>query len=64
MGAKDGNFLVDFALGGFSGAIAKTITAPIERIKLVVQTQDANQKIRSGEVQPVFPHWWYILSHR
>jgi len=43
-------FLLDFALGGFSGAIAKTLTAPIERIKLVVQTQDANPKIRSGEV--------------
>jgi len=42
--------MLDFALGGFSGAIAKTITAPIERIKLVVQTQDANPKIRSGEV--------------
>jgi len=43
-------FAIDFTLGGFSGAIAKTITAPIERIKLVVQTQDANPKIRSGEV--------------
>jgi len=43
-------FAIDFALGGFSGAIAKTLTAPIERIKLVVQTQDANPKIRSGEV--------------
>jgi len=44
------NFMIDFALGGFSGAVAKTLTAPIERIKLVVQTQDANPKIRSGEV--------------
>merc|ERR1719146_347753 len=43
-------FLTDFALGGVSGAIAKTLTAPIERIKLVIQTQDANPKIRSGEV--------------
>jgi len=43
-------FLIDFTLGGVSGAVAKTITAPIERIKLVVQTQDANPKIRSGEV--------------
>jgi len=50
--AKDGftGFMIDFTLGGFSGAIAKTMTAPIERIKLVVQTQDANPKIRSGEV--------------
>merc|ERR1711874_331312 len=43
-------FLIDFTLGGVSGAVAKTLTAPIERIKLVVQTQDANPKIRSGEV--------------
>jgi solute carrier family 25 (adenine nucleotide translocator) protein 4/5/6/31 len=44
------NFLIDFALGGVSGAIAKTCTAPIERVKLMIQTQDANPKIISGEV--------------
>merc|ERR1711966_62567 len=44
------DFLIDFAAGGVSGAISKTLTAPIERIKLVIQTQDANPKIRSGEV--------------
>jgi len=44
------SFAIDFVLGGTSGAVAKTLTAPIERIKLVVQTQDANPKIRSGEV--------------
>merc|ERR1712139_573669 len=44
------DFMIDFALVGVSGAIAKTVTAPIERIKLVIQTQDANPKIRSGEV--------------
>jgi solute carrier family 25 (adenine nucleotide translocator) protein 4/5/6/31 len=43
-------FAIDFALGGTSGAISKTLTAPIERVKLVIQTQDANPKIRSGEV--------------
>merc|ERR1712007_317616 len=40
----------DFLLGGVSGAISKTLTAPIERVKLVIQTQDANPLIRSGEV--------------
>merc|ERR1712083_839301 len=32
------------------GAIAKTCTAPIERVKLIIQTQDANPLIKSGEV--------------
>ncbi|KAJ3221986.1 hypothetical protein HDU81_010217, partial [Chytriomyces hyalinus] len=40
----------DFAAGGVSGAVSKTITAPIERVKLIIQTQDANPKIISGEV--------------
>merc|ERR1712070_156552 len=54
MGGKDEVSLqawaMDFCLGGVSGAFAKTLTAPIERVKLVIQTQDANPQIRSGEV--------------
>eukprot|EP00607_Mallomonas_marina_P005453 CAMPEP_0182425084 /NCGR_PEP_ID=MMETSP1167-20130531/11412_1 /TAXON_ID=2988 /ORGANISM="Mallomonas Sp, Strain CCMP3275" /LENGTH=314 /DNA_ID=CAMNT_0024605433 /DNA_START=79 /DNA_END=1023 /DNA_ORIENTATION=+ len=44
------SFLMDFAAGGISGAVAKTATAPIERVKLIIQTQDANPMIKSGEV--------------
>ena len=44
-------FMADFAAGGISGAIAKTATAPIERVKLIIQTQDSNPLIRSGEVK-------------
>jgi len=44
------DFLIDFAAGGVSGAVSKTLTAPIERVKLVIQTQDANPRIISGEV--------------
>merc|ERR1711988_959992 len=40
----------DFCLGGVAGAVSKTFTAPIERVKLLIQTQDANPLIRSGEV--------------
>jgi len=43
-------FLKDFCAGGVAGAVAKTLTAPIERVKLLIQTQDANPKIISGEV--------------
>jgi solute carrier family 25 (adenine nucleotide translocator) protein 4/5/6/31 len=42
---KTGNFMLDFALGGCSAAISKTAVAPIERVKLLLQTQDANTKI-------------------
>lgn len=43
-------FIINFLAGGVSGAVAKTTTAPIERVKLLIQTQDANPKIISGEV--------------
>jgi len=42
---KTGNFALDFILGGVSAAISKTAVAPIERVKLLLQTQDANAKI-------------------
>jgi solute carrier family 25 (adenine nucleotide translocator) protein 4/5/6/31 len=47
---KDNNMLMDFVAGGVSGVVSKTLTAPIERVKLIIQTQDANPKIISGEV--------------
>lgn len=39
------NFWQDFMMGGVSAAISKTAAAPIERIKLILQTQDSNPKI-------------------
>lgn len=48
--SSSSEFLINFLAGGVSGAVAKTCTAPIERVKLLIQTQDANPKIISGEV--------------
>lgn len=41
----------DLVLGGVSGAIAKTAMAPVERVKLLLQTQDSNKDIISGKVK-------------
>eukprot|EP01024_Parvocaulis_polyphysoides_P040906 TRINITY_DN3735_c0_g2_i2.p1 TRINITY_DN3735_c0_g2~~TRINITY_DN3735_c0_g2_i2.p1 ORF type:complete len:358 (-),score=50.76 TRINITY_DN3735_c0_g2_i2:205-1278(-) len=43
-------FLKYLAAGGVSGAISKTVVAPIERVKLLLQTQDSNPRIKSGEI--------------
>merc|ERR1712167_516290 len=48
---KKSSFLVDLTIGGISGAFVKTIMSPVERIKILMQTQDSNPKIMSGEVQ-------------
>merc|ERR1712054_462384 len=42
---KKKNFLVDFLIGGVSAAVSKTAVAPIERVKLLLQVQDANKNI-------------------
>jgi len=39
-------FLHDFLAGGLAGIISKTICAPIERIKLLIQTQNENEKLK------------------
>ncbi|KAL4815207.1 mitochondrial carrier domain-containing protein [Aspergillus spinulosporus] len=41
-------FVVDFLMGGVSAAVSKTAAAPIERIKLLIQTQD--EMLRSGRL--------------
>ena len=50
MADKSLSFLKDLAAGGVSGAISKTVVAPIERVKLILQTQDSNPRIKAGEI--------------
>lgn len=42
------SFYEDFLLGGVSAAVSKTVSAPIERIKLLVQNQD--EMLKSGRL--------------
>jgi len=44
-GKKKQSFMVDFLIGGCSAAVSKTLVAPIERVKLLLQVQDANKNI-------------------
>jgi len=52
MGGGDQNPLISLAAGGISGAVSKTMTAPLEKVKLAIQTQDSNPRIISGEMKP------------
>ena len=41
----------DLLIGGSIGAVSKTIMAPVERVKLLLQTMDSNPDIVSGKVE-------------
>ena len=44
--------LNDLLLGGIVGAIAKTAMAPVERVKLLMQTMESNPDVISGKIKP------------
>merc|ERR1719238_582412 len=45
-GKKQTNFATDFLIGGVSAAVSKTVVAPIERVKLLLQVQDSSKSIK------------------
>lgn len=49
--SKAMQLLSDLVIGGTVGGIAKTIMAPVERVKLLMQTQDSNADVLSGKVE-------------
>jgi len=51
MAKSEPNPLINLAAGGISGAVSKTITAPLEKVKLAIQNQDSNPRILSGEMK-------------
>ena len=42
-------FMLDFLSGGVSAAVSKTAVAPIERVKLILQVQDASKTITADK---------------
>ena len=47
-GAKKLNFFENFMLSGVAAGVSKTVAAPIERVKLLVQNQD--EMIKQGRL--------------
>lgn len=45
-GKRQKSFVTDFLIGGVSAAVSKTVVAPIERVKLLLQVQDASDQIK------------------
>lgn len=43
--SKQSSMLQDFISGGVAGIISKTVVAPVERVKLLMQTQVENTKL-------------------
>lgn len=57
-------FFYDLAAGGTAGGISKTVVAPIERVKLLLQTQHSNPRIKSGEIAPYTGAFLCLLTPR
>ena len=39
------DFILDFVAGGISAAVSKTVVAPLERVKILLQIQDSQKFI-------------------
>ena len=49
MAKQERSFVSDFLIGGISAAVSKTAVAPIERVKLLLQVQDASKSIAADK---------------
>ena len=45
------SFMLDFIFGGTAAIFSKTLIAPLERVKILLQTQDVHKKIREGKIK-------------
>jgi solute carrier family 25 (adenine nucleotide translocator) protein 4/5/6/31 len=51
---KSSTFIKDCILGGTAGSISKTVSAPLERVKLLLQTQDSNFQLKDKKYTGFF----------
>ena len=49
--SKSGSFWLNFLTGGFAAVISKSICAPLERTKLILQTEAMSSAMRKGQPQ-------------
>ncbi|OQR75852.1 ADP/ATP translocase 2 isoform 1 [Tropilaelaps mercedesae] len=49
-GGESDSFWKDFLIGGTAAAISKTAVAPLERVKLLLQVQDASKQIAKNKM--------------
>lgn len=42
-------FLMDLLAGGVAGGVSKTVVAPIERVKILLQVQDSSSQIAADK---------------
>lgn len=47
---QNSSFSLDFLFGGVAASFSKTLIAPLERVKLLLQTQDAHKRVREGKM--------------
>ena len=44
-------FVIDFCAGGVAGAVAKTLTRPIENCKQALQCQEIHPEVKAGRIR-------------
>eukprot|EP00921_Rhytidocystis_pertsovi_P012437 GHVQ01020224.1.p1 GENE.GHVQ01020224.1~~GHVQ01020224.1.p1 ORF type:complete len:397 (-),score=76.89 GHVQ01020224.1:1924-3000(-) len=55
------NFALSFLLGGVAGGVSKTAVAPLERVKLLLQVQDASTQIGLGRDTQKYSGFWNCI---
>lgn len=50
MGRGTADWAKNAFAGGTAGLVVHTVVSPLERVKQLLQTQDSNRRIRSGEI--------------